>query len=222
MKSLVFLGAGHAVGEIFEIIRDINIDASKPYVVVAILDDNAQTHGTVIEGVRVEGPLSLAKNYQDTQYVFAIGSFKTRHLRARIIAQLDLPQDCFATLVHPRAKVYNSANIGPGVIIYPYAVICANASIAPFAIIAFHSIIGPSVSIGPYAMITSNVTVLTLARVGRAAFIGVGSIIAENKQIGDDAVIVMGSVIMRDIPAGAVAAGNPGAVLYRATASVPS
>jgi maltose O-acetyltransferase len=49
-------------------------------------------------------------------------------------------------------------------------------------------------------------------RVGRNVWIGGGAIILPGVSIGDDALIGAGSVVTRDIPAGAVAFGNPARV----------
>jgi maltose O-acetyltransferase len=46
-------------------------------------------------------------------------------------------------------------------------------------------------------------------RIGRNVWIGGGAIILPGVSVGDDAIIGAGSVVTRDIPAGAVAFGNP-------------
>src|SRR6266404_8223957 len=49
-------------------------------------------------------------------------------------------------------------------------------------------------------------------RIGCNVWIGGGAIILPGVSIGDDALIGAGSVVTRDIPAGAVAFGNPARV----------
>jgi maltose O-acetyltransferase len=49
-------------------------------------------------------------------------------------------------------------------------------------------------------------------RIGRNVWIGAGAIILPGVSIGDDALIGAGSVVTRDMPAGAVAFGNPARV----------
>ena len=46
-------------------------------------------------------------------------------------------------------------------------------------------------------------------RIGRHVWIGAGAIILPGVSIGDDALIGAGSVVTRDVPAGAIALGNP-------------
>lgn len=53
-------------------------------------------------------------------------------------------------------------------------------------------------------------------RIGRDVWIGRGACILPGVEIGDGAVVGANSVVLRDIPAGAVAAGNPARVIrYR-------
>lgn len=50
-------------------------------------------------------------------------------------------------------------------------------------------------------------------RIGSRVWIGANAIILPGVQIGDDCVIGAGAVVTRDVPAGAVAVGNPARVL---------
>lgn len=52
--------------------------------------------------------------------------------------------------------------------------------------------------------------------VGRNVWLGGGVIVCPGVSIGDDAVVGAGSVVTRDVPAGAVAVGNPARVIRSA------
>ncbi|WP_042838834.1 DapH/DapD/GlmU-related protein, partial [Xanthomonas citri] len=58
-------------------------------------------------------------------------------------------------------------------------------------------------------------------RVGRNVWIGGGAIILPGVCIGDDAVIGAGAVVTRDVPAGAIAVGNPARVRAPRLADAP-
>jgi len=49
--------------------------------------------------------------------------------------------------------------------------------------------------------------------IGSGAWIGMGAIVLKGVQIGGNAVVGAGAVVTRDIPPGAVAAGNPAALI---------
>jgi maltose O-acetyltransferase len=49
--------------------------------------------------------------------------------------------------------------------------------------------------------------------IGRDVFLGAGAIILPGVSIGDGAIVGAGSVVTKDIPAGAVAVGNPATIV---------
>ena len=54
--------------------------------------------------------------------------------------------------------------------------------------------------------------------IGSRVFVGARAIILPGVAIGDDAIVGAGSVVVRDIPAGAIAAGNPARVIAETAA----
>ena len=208
MQQLVILGAS-AYPEIGEIIRDINQEYGK-YYVVGILDDNKELHGTEVEGVKVKGPLLEALNYSDdVQFVLGIGSYKTRITRYYILKKLGLPDSRFVTLIHPQAKIFSSAKVSHGCIIHAGVVVFNDAIVEPFTLILPNTIIGARNLVGRGALVTSLVSTTTDVKIGAFSFIGTTSAIAERVEIGPGAMIAMGTKVYQDIPHGAVVFGNP-------------
>jgi sugar O-acyltransferase (sialic acid O-acetyltransferase NeuD family) len=214
LQPLVFLGASTAFSEISEIVRDLN-RIEERFDIIAILDDNVQMHGTVMQGVPVTGNLELVHQYPDAQFVFGIGSFRTRLLRLDILNRLNLPDERFVRLIHPNAKIYPGAMVGHGSVIHSGAVIGGDVTLESFSIVTFNSVIGAYSKIGRGAMVTSMVTVLTSVQIGACAFIGAGSCVSERIRIGPGAMVGIASVIFRDVDAGAFVLGNPARMLYR-------
>lgn len=214
MKKLIFLGGSNAFNEIMAIINEINKKSMK-YEVLGILDDNTSLHGTHIEGIPVLGSLLDANKYSEVSFVFAIGSYKTRLIRPKIISKLNISEDRFETIIHPDSNIYPGAKIGNGCVIHAGTTICADAIVSDFSIITYDSVIAPKVFIKKYAIVTTKTVILTGAKIGYCAFIGVSSVIGEGVEIGDASVVIMGSVVFRGKGSRAVLQGNPAKMLYR-------
>lgn len=214
MKDLVILGASAAFFELIAIVKAVN--AVEPrYNVVAVLDDDVATHGREMAGARVAGGLDLVTDYPQAQFVFGIGSLRTRLVRHRIINRLGLELSRFEPIIHPRAVIDDSAVIGPGCIVHPGAFIGNDAVLSAFAIVAVNSAIGPRSFLDSFAMVTSLVAVLSSARVGKSAFVGACSCVTEGVRIGRGSMVGAGTVVSRDLEDGCFMLGNPGRVLSR-------
>ena len=205
--ELVFLGAT-AFCEIAEIVRDIN-RIEPTYSISAILDDNQELHGTTVEGTPVVGPLEECGNFPDARFVMGIGSYKTRMVRHAIIERLALPEERYATLIHPTAKIYPTVEVGTGCIVQCGAVIAADTVLEPFAHVLFNSFVGVGNRICRGALLASLVSTAGGVTVGHYAHLGTTSAVAENRTIAAGAQVAMGSIVLRDVPPGAFVLGNP-------------
>lgn len=214
MKDLVFLGASTAFFELLAIVKAVNRLETR-YRVVALLDDDRTTHGRELLGVRVAGGLELVRDYPEAQFVFGIGSLKTRLLRHTVIKRLGLDLCRFEPIVHPGAVIDESAEIGQGCIVHPGAVIGNGAQLKPFSIVAVNSAIGPYAVLEPFAMVTSLVAVLSSARIGKSTFVGSCSCVTEGVTVGKGSRVGAGTVVSRDVGDGCFILGNPGRVIAR-------
>jgi sugar O-acyltransferase (sialic acid O-acetyltransferase NeuD family) len=207
MERLIFLGA-RAVPELTELVRDIN-DAEHQYEMVGILDDEVSLHGTEVEGIPVTGGLDKVSDFPDARFVFSIGSFRNRIERYEILQRLGLADDRYATLIHPRAKVYCSATISCGSIIHCGAVVGNGARLGRWVIVLWNAVIGANNILGDGVLVTSNVTTNFSVNIGSYAFIGTASAIAENVTVNPGAMVSMTSLVLRDVEAGTTIFGNP-------------
>ncbi len=207
ITKLVIIGGSNAYWEINEMIEDIN-RISMRYKVIGILDD--KLIGKVYNGINIKGPIDLANDYpEDVRFVFAIGSHITRILREIVLKKLAIPEERFVTLIHPSAKVFSTATIGPGCIIHYGSVIYGDTKVGPFCIIAANCVIAVGNLIGRGSLFGSSVTTTLGVRIGCFSFIGSGSNIGEGVEIGPGAKIGMGSLLLRDVVSGAFLLGNP-------------
>ena len=205
--ELVFFGAT-AFRIIAEVVRDIN-RVEQHYSIRAILDDNRSLHGTEVEGTPVAGPLDECGRFPDAMFVMGIGSYKTRLLRHTIIERLALPDERYATLVHPTAKIYPSVEIGAGSIVQCGSVIAADTVLEPFSHILCNTFVGAGNRICRGASLASLVSTAAGVTVGHYAHLGASCSVAGDITIAAGAQVAMGSVVLRDVPLGAFVLGNP-------------
>lgn len=207
LQSLILWGYSPFT-EIYELIKDIN-EVSPTFEVIGILDDNKDTHGTIVDGIEVLGALELSHKFENVKFVNCIGSHKTRITKYKIINRINLPNHLFETLIHPSAKVYSSAKVEQGCIIHTGVVIFNDSVLKPHVEILANSIIGAKNIVSEGAMVTSLVATTVGVKIGPYAHIGTHSCVGENINIGAGAQVGMGSVVLKDIPAGVFCMGNP-------------
>lgn len=209
MRRLVFLGAGTAVAEIMGIVNAIN-KVRPSYNVIGVLDDNPELEGESVFGLKVLGTLDKVRELDpDIQFIFAIGSYRSRMLRHKIWKQLELPESRFETLIHPNSEIYPSAKIASGCIIHTGCIICNDAIVDSFCVLTMNCIIAPFAHLQSYVMVASRASVLSNTIVGNSAFIGASCTIGENLRLGPACVTVMGSIVLKNVGPGEAVMGNP-------------
>ncbi|MCZ6836177.1 MAG: acetyltransferase [Planctomycetota bacterium] len=118
-------------------------------------------------------------------------------------------KDRFLTIVHPRAIVSPSANLGLGSFIGPNAVINARARIGEGVIVNTSAVVEHDCVIGAYSHVAPNATLGGGAQVGDSSLIGLGAIVLPRITIGQRVVVGAGAVVVGDLPDDVVAHGVP-------------
>ncbi len=127
--------------------------------------------------------------------------------RSRLIKGLGAVR--LATVVHQRAIVAPSAQIGAGAFVAAGAVIGTNSRIGRASIVNTGSVvdhdcqIGANVHIGPGAVLSGDV------EVGDDSLIGVGATVRQGVHIGRNVIIGAGAAVIADILDGDTAVGVP-------------
>jgi sugar O-acyltransferase (sialic acid O-acetyltransferase NeuD family) len=217
---LVIIGTGGTSRDIFDVVCDINdADDVPAFECVAFLDDNASLWGQVLHGVPVRGPIRAARDFRGCLFVNGIGSPQNYSRKPELIAQLDMPADRFATIVHPTASVSRTARIGLGSVIFQHVTVASSARIGEHVVVLPNSIVSHDVDVGDYTCVAGGVSISGSARIGRGCYIGTKAAIIGGATIGDGSLVGMGSVVLRDVPPGIIAAGNPARTLRAAASS---
>ncbi len=173
------------------------------------MDDDAALAGTEIDGVPVLGPLSLLPDMENVQLVVCTGHPGNYVSRLRIVRRLGLPNERFATLVHPAASIPRSVRLGRGSVALATVVATTGVQVGAHVALMPGAVLTHDDVVGDYATFGSGVRLAGRVVVGEGAYIGAGALVRESRRIGPWALVGMGSVVLTDIPAGEVWAGVP-------------
>jgi sugar O-acyltransferase (sialic acid O-acetyltransferase NeuD family) len=208
--ELIILGVN---GNCIDIAEAVELLARRgePWSVAGFLDDDASRHGRLVAGYPVLGGLARAVSFPDARFVNGIGSATSYRRKPELIAQAGLPEEAWATVIHPTAFVSPRARVGPGSVVLANCSVCAGASVGRHVMILPNSVVSHDAVVEDYATIATGVCISGFCRVGAGSYLGTNCSIRERLQVGEGALVGMGAVVTRDVPAAAVVVGNPAA-----------
>ncbi len=167
-----------------------------------LYDDNphcTEIHGKPVykaEATKVEAPL-----------IISIGSCQVRNL---IAERYDME---YATVIHPKSIISDSATIGAGTVVMPGAIINADVTVGRHCIINTKASIDHECHIGDFVHIAPGATLSGNVEVGECSWIGVGACVKQGIKIGKNCMIGAGAVVLKDIPDNTTAYGNPARII---------
>lgn len=201
---VVVVGAGGFGSEVLGYLRDsFPSETHRP---AGLLDDRPDPERIEAFGLPYLGTLGSYVPDERDRLVVAIGEPRAR---MNAVRRLDARGARFLTVVHPKAYVAASAQIGEGCIIAPFAAVGAGAVLGKqvqlhfFASAAHDTIIGDGSAVSPYVAVNGG------AALGEGVFLGTRVTINPGKRVGAFAKVTAGSVVYQDVPPGAIASGNP-------------
>jgi sugar O-acyltransferase (sialic acid O-acetyltransferase NeuD family) len=206
--DLVLIGAGGFARETAQAVHALNASGAA-WRLLGYLDDDPARHGHVIDGTPVLGGRDMVEKLPDASFVVCTGRPDNYVSRPRIVRDLGLPPERYATIVHPSAAVSASSSIGPG------SVLLAHVTLTAAVAVGAHVAIMPNVTlthddvIDEFVTITSGVGLGGNTRIHTGAYLGAGSLIGQNRVVGAFALVGMGAVVTKDVPPREVWAGVP-------------
>ena len=197
MKVVVIGAGGHAKVVISTLqAAGVTVDLA--------LDEDERKWGSKILNVPVEGPTNLIKRMENVTAVIAIGSNSVRKKIA-----LEYPNVRWLTVIHPRAYVHESVQIGEGTVVFAGAVIQPYTKIGSHVIINTSATIDHDCEIGDYAHIAPGSHLAGSVKVGEGTLIGIGASVIPGVKIGEWAIVGAGAVVIDDIPPYTTVVGVP-------------
>jgi sugar O-acyltransferase (sialic acid O-acetyltransferase NeuD family) len=206
--DLVLIGAGGFARETAQAVHALN-DNGAGWRLLGYLDDDPARHGLVIDGIPVLGGRDLVEQLPGASFVVCTGRPGDYVSRLRIVHELGLPPDRYATIVHPSASVSRSSSIGAGSVLLAQVTLTAAVTVGAHVAIMPHVTLTHDAVVEDFVTIASGVNLGGGARVQRAAYLGAGALIGENRAVGAFSLVGMGAVVTRDVPEREVWVGIP-------------
>ena len=127
------------------------------------------------------------------------------------------------TLVRERCLIGDDCSVGSGSVLEFQVVLGDRARVHSNCLIPEHSVLEEDCWVGPNVVLTNakfpqtprTKELLAGVRICRGAKVGANCTLLPGVTVGEGALVGAGSVVTRDVPAGAVAAGNPARVIGR-------
>lgn len=213
MTGLVIVGAGGFARETAQAVL-----AGGEFKLLGHLDDNPALHGTEVDGVPVLGGCDLVHDLAEARVVICVGNPTDYASRARLVRRLALPEDRYATVIHPTAAVSATSEVGPGSVLLAHCVLTAAVRVGAHVAVMPHVVLTHDDVIEDQVTLTSGVRLGGGVRLERGAYVGSGALVREGTTVGAWSQIGMGSNVLGDIPPGEVWVGSPARRLRAADA----
>jgi sugar O-acyltransferase (sialic acid O-acetyltransferase NeuD family) len=136
----------------------------------------------------------------------------TTTARERFVEQVSGLGVRFGTLVHPRATVARSTELGDGVVVGAGTVIGARTRLADQVMINRGVVIGHHVELGTFATVQPGAVIGGASTIGPRAYVALGARVLDRIQIGEGAVVGAGAVVVRDVEPHTQVVGVPARV----------
>jgi len=205
MRVYVFGAGGHSEVVVGTLL-DLDIATG------GLFDDQPYTWGKEVLGVKVLGPIVDGAKLNGEVGIIAVGDNASRLELAHKLSGWN-----WTTIVHPKAWVHSSVQLGPG------TVVCAGAIIQPNVHVGSHCIINTGATIDHDCVLGNFVHVAPGVHLGGNVFLGegtlagIGGIVMPGKRIGEWSLIGAGGVVVKDVPARSVVAGVPAKIINKLT-----
>lgn len=203
--QLVIVGAGGFAREAAQAVRD-----GDRWRLLGHLDDDPTLHGREVDGVPVLGGCGLLRELpSQVRVVVCVGSPRDYAVRARLVRRLGLPEERYATVVHPTAVVSGSSVVGPGSVLLAHCVLTAAVRVGAHVAVMPQTVLTHDDVVEDFATLGSGVRLGGGVHLDRGAYVGAGALVREYVTVGAWSLVGMGSAVLHDVPPGEVWAGAP-------------
>ena len=184
---LYIFGAGGHAKCVIEAARLSNLQPS------AVLDDHPRVDSLCGLHVFRAADFPLAKPFR---FIVAIGNCAIRRQKYELLlAAGGQPQ----TVIHPRAYVSPSAQIGEGSVLLHFSTVDADSIIGENCILNIGSIVGHDCRVDDHSHISANVAIGGGCHIKQGSWLSLGASIKEGVTIGEESFVGLGGMISHNV-----------------------
>lgn len=197
------------------------VQADNRWELLGFADDDPALRGRRVDGVSVLGSPEEAIGEAPEAQVVVCQAGPASALRRALVSRLQLPPECYATIVHPTAWLADSVSIGPGSVVLAGVVATSSIKIGTHVAIMPGVVITHDDIVEDYATLAAGVRLGGGVRIGSGAYLGAGALVRDGITVGAGAVVGMGAVVTRSVPPGEIWFGIPARARGVVTESAP-
>jgi sugar O-acyltransferase (sialic acid O-acetyltransferase NeuD family) len=202
-SAIVLIGAGGHAKVLLDLLAELRC-----FRVIGLLDDRVPA-GRLVNGHRVLGPVSREQLHELRDQgvrlaINAVGGVTVRPLRVAIWDRIRTAGFGLPTLVHPRAAVDASAQLGEGAQVLAGAYVGASTVVGDNCIINSGTVIAHDCTIEDHAHIAPGAILAGGVTIGRNSLVGMGASAYLGVTVGAEAIIANGVDVFADVSDGSV------------------
>lgn len=211
LKKIYIFGASGFGKEVLDVLVDINT-AKETYEILGFIDDNKESHGKTLNGVKICGGADFLKNEAKSCEIYAVVAVGDSIIRERIVKNIEEYVN-FENIIHPEAKVSKFAKMGKGNILTRGVNVMPNVTIGDFCVFNMNTNIGHDAVVSDFVSAMSHCDITGNVKIGKSVYLGSSVCIHPSVTIGESAQLGIGAVVISNIKENSVAMGNPARVI---------
>jgi len=202
--SILLIGAKGVAKRVLDAIEEQGL-----YSKIAILDgyvdyDSVYSYPIIGKSDELE---EHKKDFSHALVCIADTSTRSHYLQRVLDAGFEVPN-----IIHPRAYVSKSVEMGIGVIINAMAAVQAGTLLGNGCLVETGVVVEHDNKLGECVTIAPGASTMGFVKIGDKTFVGGAACIINSICIGENSLVAAGSVVTEDVPEGVLVAGCPAKV----------